>query len=130
RVCEAQQLAAVVALHAMIDVSDGLATDVEKLCAESECGAVLWAEKIPISDAARATKDDWTPLEHALGDGEDFELAFAVSREDAQRLLRDQPVAGVTLSAIGECVGERGLWIEEKGQRRQLAALGWVHEMS
>src|SRR5262249_19248612 len=36
RVCEAQQLAAVVALHAMIDVSDGLATDVEKLCAESE----------------------------------------------------------------------------------------------
>src|SRR5205807_1551314 len=44
RVREAQALAALVPLRAMIDVSDGLATDVAKLCGESGCGAVLWAE--------------------------------------------------------------------------------------
>jgi thiamine-monophosphate kinase len=129
RVREALALAAAAKLKAMIDVSDGLATDVAKLCAESECGAVLWAEGVPISDAAGAMSDGKTPLEHALGDGEDFELAFAASADDGRRLLAEQPVAGLTLAKVGECVAERGLWIEEKGQRRELAALGWVHEM-
>ena len=73
--------------------------------------------------------DGKTALEHALGDGEDFELAFAVTADEAQRLLREQPVPGVTLSAVGECV-ERGLWLEEAGQRRALAAPGWEHEMT
>jgi thiamine-monophosphate kinase len=113
----------------MIDVSDGLATDVAKLCAESDCGAVLWAEGVPISDAARAMKDGKSPLEHALGDGEDFELAFAVRPDEGERLVREQPVPGVTLAKVGECVAARGLWLEEKGQRREIAALGWVHEM-
>src|SRR4051794_14257091 len=72
RVREAQRLATSAALRAMIDVSDGLATDVAKLCAESGCGAVLWAERVPISDAARDMNDGKSPLEHALGDGEDF----------------------------------------------------------
>ena len=82
-----------------------------------------------LSDDARAMRDDKPALEHALGDGEDFELAFAVSPDDAARLLREQPIAGVTLSAVGTCVGERGLWLEADGRRRELPALGWVHEM-
>ena len=44
-------------LHAMIDISDGLAADVRHLCEESDCGAVLRAEAIPIADAARAMND-------------------------------------------------------------------------
>lgn len=129
RVREALALAASVKLEAMIDLSDGLATDVAKLCAESECGAVLWADGIPISDAARAMTGELTPLEHALSDGEDFELAFAVSPADAQRLLREQPITGITLSAVGQCVGEKGLWIEADNHRRELPPLGWVHEL-
>lgn len=128
RVREGLQLAGCVELHAMIDVSDGLAADVEKLCGESGCGAVLWAEAIPVSAAVGEMKDGKSALEHALGDGEDFELVFAVSAEEGRRLVREQPVAGVTLSAIGECVAE-GLWLEEAGRCRPLAALGWVHEM-
>lgn len=128
RVREALRLAEAAELHAMIDLSDGLAADVAKLCAESGCGAVLVAEAVPISDAARDLGDGRSPLEHALGDGEDFELAFAVAADDAARLVREQPVAGVRITAIGEIV-EEGLWLEEGGARRALAASGWEHEL-
>jgi thiamine-monophosphate kinase len=128
RVREALALASDVALHAMIDVSDGLAADVAKLCAESRCGAVLRAENIPISAAARSMADMKSPLAHALGDGEDFELVFAVTPEEGRSLLAGQPIPGITLAAIGECVAE-GLWLEESGTRRPLEAVGYVHAL-
>jgi thiamine-monophosphate kinase len=126
RVREAQQLHGQVALHAMIDVSDGLAADVWHLCEESKCGAVLWADAIPIAEAAHRLTDGRSPLQHALGDGEDFELVFAVSAADARVLLHDQPIPDITLAPIGECV-EQGLWLEEGGQRRPLPPTGYVH---
>jgi thiamine-monophosphate kinase len=128
RVREALALHEAAGLHAMIDVSDGLAADVWHLCEESGGGAVLRAEAIPVSPAALQMNDGRPPLEHALGDGEDFELVFAVSPEDGRRLVETQPVPGVTLSVIGECVAE-GLWLEEQGARRPLAPRGYVHEL-
>lgn len=128
RVREALELHAAVDLHAMIDLSDGLAADVHHLCEESRCGAVLRAEAIPISDDARRMNDARSPLEHALGDGEDFELAFAVAPDDGRRLLATQPVGGITLLHIGEFV-EQGFWIEEAGQRRALQPTGYVHAL-
>lgn len=127
RIREALTLHDAVDLHAMIDISDGLAADVAHLCAESSCGVVLRAESIPIADAARQMGDERTPLEHALGDGEDFELVFAVAPNDAEALLRKPPISGLAL--IGECVAESGLWLEEKGHRRPLPPLGYVHEI-
>jgi thiamine-monophosphate kinase len=128
RVREALAMHAAVPLHAMIDISDGLAADVAHICAESGVGAVLHAEAIPIADAARAMADDRSPLEHALGDGEDFELVFAVAPADAAALLRAPPIPGLTL--IGECIAEPGLWLEEDRQRRPLPPLGYVHGLS
>jgi thiamine-monophosphate kinase len=128
RVREALQLHACTPLQAMIDISDGLAADVGHLCAESGCGAVLRADAIPIADPARQMNDGRTDLEHALGDGEDFELIVAVAPADADRLLATQPIAGITLTAIGECV-EQGLWLEEHGQRRPLPPHGYVHRL-
>lgn len=128
RVREAQSLHRLVDLHALIDISDGLAADVNHICTESHCGAVLDAGRIPIAQAAKQIQDGRPPLEHALGDGEDFELVLAVSPEDGRRLLAEQPVSGLTLVRIGECV-ERGLWVEEQGQRRALAPQGYVHEL-
>jgi thiamine-monophosphate kinase len=116
RVREAQILHTHARLHAMIDVSDGLAADVNHLCEESQCGAVLWADAIPRRENA--------PLEHALSDGEDFELVFAVSPDDGERLLRDQPIPD--LSHIGVCVAS-GLWLEQAGARQPLEPRGWVH---
>lgn len=128
RVREAQQLHALVVLHAMIDLSDGLAADVAHLGTESGCGVVLRADAIPIAADAHRLGDGRSPLEHALGDGEDFELVFAVSPADARTLLDTQPVPGVTLTAIGECVGE-GLWLEEASKRRPLEPCGYVHAL-
>src|SRR5215212_4139056 len=72
RVREALALHQSASLHAMIDLSDGLAKDLHHICAESRCGAVLSADAIPITEAARElSKLDGRPaLEHALTDGE------------------------------------------------------------
>lgn len=129
RVREAMQLHERVSLHAMIDVSDGLAADVNHLCRESRCGAVLFAESIPISMAARTMADDRTSFEHALHDGEDFELVFAVSPDDGRRLLEEQPVPGITIFQLGEFVPE-GLWLETAGRREPLEPRGYVHPIS
>ncbi|AMV25920.1 Thiamine-monophosphate kinase [Gemmata sp. SH-PL17] len=128
RVREALLLHEAVELRAMLDISDGLAADLNHICEESNCGAVLVAEAIPISGAARELShtSGKTPLQHALGDGEDFELVFAVSPTDGAKLLSQPPVPGLT--KIGECV-EAGLWIEENGTRKPLAPTGWVHAL-
>jgi thiamine-monophosphate kinase len=127
RVREALQLHQVADLHAMIDISDGLAADVNHLCSESRCGAVLRAEAIPISAAARSIHDGRS-LDHALSDGEDFELVFALPPAAARQLLQVQPVPGITCVHIGECI-EQGLWLEENGQRQVLEPRGYVHEI-
>lgn len=128
RVREAIQLHELADLHAMIDISDGLAADVHHLCEESRCGAVLRAEAIPVSDAARTLGDGRSPLDHALSDGEDFELVFALPPAEAMRLLQTQPVPGILCVHIGECV-DHGLWLEENGQRHVLAPGGYVHAL-
>lgn len=128
RVREAVALHQAADLHAMIDVSDGLAADIAHVCEESGCGAVLRAESIPIAEAARQMGDGLSPLDRALGDGEDFELVFAVSREDARQLLASAPI-DIPLTHIGECV-ESGMWLEEAGQRRPLDPWGYVHELT
>jgi thiamine-monophosphate kinase len=127
RVREALALQEHARLHAMIDISDGLAADVNHLCEESRCGATLRAESIPVSDAARQMNDGRSPLEHALADGEDFELAFAVAADDGERLLRTQPVPGITLYHVGEFVAGTGITLIEKGERRVLPPTGYTH---
>lgn len=131
RVHEALQLHNRYELHAGIDVSDGLSLDVSRIAEESGCGAVLCEEAIPISpDAAqwaRQLADGSTPLQHALQDGEDFELVLAASPAEARRILAEQPLA-VPLHDIGEFVAEPGLWlIDGAGIRRPLTARGWEH---
>jgi thiamine-monophosphate kinase len=133
RVREALTLHARYELHAGIDVSDGLSLDLAHILEESHCGAVLRAETIPIADDARRLAerlaDGSTPLEHALGDGEDFELILAVPPPEARRMLAEQPV-GVPLSDIGQFVAEPGLSIQDAaGPARPLVPRGWEHRL-
>jgi thiamine-monophosphate kinase len=132
RVAEALLLSERYVLHAGIDVSDGLSIDLARMAQESGCGAVLQIDAIPISDDARRLSregaDGASPLEHALGDGEDFELLMAVSPDEAKKVLADRPL-DVRITDIGEFISERGLWQREKdGPRRKLLAKGWEHE--
>jgi thiamine-monophosphate kinase len=129
RIDEALALHAAAPVHAMIDVSDGLAADVWHICQESGCGAVLRSESIPISDEARSLRDHRPPLVHALEDGEDYELVFALAPDDARSLLAGQPISGITLSHVGECV-EAGLWLEAGSQRQALEPRGYEHQLA
>jgi thiamine-monophosphate kinase len=97
RVTEAIKIAQMVKVHSMIDLSDGLSSDLNRICRQSSVGALINAENIPISQQARKNKE---PLNSALNDGEDFELLFTLSQEDCQRLLEkwDGPTA---ISKIG-----------------------------
>lgn len=120
-------------LHAGIDVSDGLAIDLSRLAEESHCGALVRTDAVPISpDAHRLADrlaDGSTALQHALGDGEDFELILAVPPDTARQLLADQPL-DIPLTAIGEFIDQQGLWqIDAPGLRRPLAASGYEHEL-
>jgi thiamine-monophosphate kinase len=115
-------------LHAGIDCSDGLARDAAHLAHESGCGLVLALGDVPVSAAAaeRGKASGSSALDHALGDGEDFELLLAVPAEEARRLLADQPLAA-RLSRLGEFVREPGFWQKTPAGREPLAITGWEH---
>ena len=131
RVSEAIALHAGYELHAGIDASDGLSLDLARLLEESGCGAVVDTRRVPVSDDARRLADQLadgsTPLDHALADGEDFELILAVPPDAARRMLADRPLE-TPLADIGEVIAEPGLWqAEAGGGRAPLPVRGWEH---
>lgn len=96
RVKEALEITRLARIHSMMDITDGLSTDLNRICMQSEVGAFLEAGKIPISKAATALPD---PLTSALNDGEDFELLFTVAESEWEKLRSFEPVS---LTAIGQ----------------------------
>lgn len=129
RVSEALVLRDNCDLHAMIDVSDGLVADLYHILEESGVGACLDESSIPVSEAADSMNDDRSPLEHALGDGEDFELLFTVSAADGQRLISQNPLP-IQLSHIGEITAADACHIRDSsGKESDLPRLGWSHSV-
>lgn len=126
RVHEAHLLAAHFGarLHAMIDISDGLALDLWRMCQASGAGAQVEEDLVLAAahaDAQHASAADGKPLlEHVLGDGEDHELLLAIARE-----VSDAPVS---LLPIGQVVGTGELrMLHKNGQLRALEPSGYVH---
>src|SRR5213595_3469498 len=117
----------------MIDLSDGLATDLRHLLRAGQVGAELLTSAIPISRAAkRPTAGESAakpPLLAALTDGEDFELLFTALSRDAVPLLEawKKQFPELHLSCIGRITAEPGLTIGDKKGVRPLAAHGYVH---
>ncbi len=133
RVREAEDMIKRASVRTMIDVSDGLAADLHHILdatsqlAKYKCGANIYADRIPIRQAAREMNDGVSPLDHALGDGEDFELLITVPEKDARRLL-ESPPDGVALTHIGEITGDGNCQlIFDNGDKRDLPPVGWKH---
>jgi thiamine-monophosphate kinase len=131
RVNEALWLAEHLNVHAAMDVSDGLSLDLSRMCEASGCGAEIDLRRIPISAAAKelARQDGSSALNHALADGEDFELILAVAQGEADKLLAQQPL-GVRLTQIGRFIAEAGLFsLADDGSRQPLAPRGYEHRL-
>ena len=108
RVAEARALIEVATPHAMIDVSDGLSSDVWHIAEESNVGVTIEADKIPLAPCAVdvAERLGVDPLELALASGEEFELVVAVPKSEVERTAEHvEAVTGTGVTCIGEVVG-------------------------
>ena len=127
RVAEALEIVRIADLHAMMDLSDGLSTDLNRICNQSGVGAMVEASALPISEDARATAD---PLSAALNEGEDFELLFTLSQDQWER-LRAAWRGPVPITEVGRITDAGRMKIRmPDGQIVDLEPGGYEHLMS
>ncbi len=113
-------------VSAMIDISDGLSTDLAHLCAASGVGARLWEERIPGPLPGHGIISREDGLDLALHGGEDYELLFTIPRTLAGRL--NQSYRGIPLACIGETQKSKDLvLIRPDGREEELHPAGWDH---
>ena len=133
RLAEARWLAQEFAIHAMLDLSDGLAGDLRHILNASHVGAELLAASIPVSRAARraskAAPAAKPPLLAALTDGEDFELLFTVAARDAVPVLDAWRARfpALPLTCVGKITSGEGITIRDREGVRPLTGHGYVH---
>jgi thiamine-monophosphate kinase len=133
RIAEARWLAENFPVHALMDVSDGLAGDLPHILRASGVGAELLKSAVPISRAAKENSkrgDAAKPaFVAALTDGEDFELLFTVASKKAVPVLDawKKIFPDVKLSCIGKIIAGEGIRLRDKTGIRPFTAHGYVH---
>jgi thiamine-monophosphate kinase len=124
RVNEALRLSELVEINAMIDISDGLSSDLNRICTQSKVGAIIEADKIPVSQAAKESAE---PLQAALNDGEDFELLFTLTAEQFE-ILKSKWDMAVAVTEVGTITQERQMKIKlPDGEIQELLPAGFDH---
>ena len=108
----------------MIDVSDGLSSEVLHICKQSDMGCVLYEEKIPVNDLARqfAYKLEIDPTACALSGGEDYELVFTLAQSDYDKIILNEQISVIGYITEKE---EGYSFITKGGNKHQLTAQGW-----
>lgn len=115
-------------VHAMMDISDGLSTDLRRLCERSGVGA--YVDNVPVAPSARAAAGALhvDPGEYALAGGEDFELLVAVAPRAFDHLgRRYRAQFGRALERIGKATAESALVARIDGHDKPIVAGGWDH---
>jgi thiamine-monophosphate kinase len=128
RLSEGRYLGASANVRAMMDCSDGLSTDLMRLCESSRVGARI--ESVPVAPAARAAAEalNVNADEYALSGGEDFELIVAVERRAFSHLAaRFEKRFKRTLHRVGVFRAQSGIVLAADGGERELQGTGWEH---
>ncbi|MGB5029968.1 MAG: thiamine-phosphate kinase, partial [Chitinophagaceae bacterium] len=110
----------------MMDISDGLSSEILHICKDSTLGCVLYEEKIPVSEEMKkaAFKFEIDPTACALSGGEDYELLFTVSQSDYDKLVLNEQISVVgymTEPELGAHIITKG------GGKHAITAQGWNH---
>ena len=108
----------------MIDVSDGLSSELLHICKQSRVGCVLYEEKVPVNNLARqfAYKLEVDPTACALSGGEDYELVFTLSQNDYDKIILNEQISTVGYIADAE---EGAIILTKGGNKHNLTAQGW-----
>jgi thiamine-monophosphate kinase len=108
----------------MMDISDGLGSEILHLCRQSELGCVLYEEKIPIAEETRsaAYKFELDPTACALSGGEDYELLFTLPQQDYDKLLLNEQIS--VIGYMTEPEKEKKI-ITKGGNIFDITAQGW-----
>ncbi len=113
----------------MIDISDGLSSEILHICKDSNLGCVLYEEKIPVADEMKkaAYKFEIDPTACALSGGEDYELLFTIPQTDYDKMVLNEEI-----SVVGYMTDvEQGAHIITKGGGKHvITAQGWNHIIS
>ncbi|BAS27233.1 thiamine-phosphate kinase [Limnochorda pilosa] len=130
RVQAGQALAACGAVHAMMDISDGLASEVNHVARESGVGIRVRGGDVPVAPEASEMGRllDADPFPWALSGGEDYELLFTYNPAAEDRVQAALAGAGLRLHVLGEVTRrEEGVTLEREGQLHPLPPAGYVH---
>lgn len=113
----------------MIDVSDGLSTDLNHICEQSRVGAVIYEDKIPLSKELKKAELKKAPLGYALSGGEDYELLFTVKKKNVKNIYNAISRSRLSATMIGEITErKRGiLLVDRKGSQMPLLPTGFNH---
>lgn len=114
-------------VSAMLDISDGLSTDLNHLCRLSSTGAIVYESFLPVDRSLLELDPD--PLGSALNGGEDYQLLFAVPAAKVKRLERNYPKGFAPITCIGRITARQsGIWLVRRdGSQQPLAPRGYDH---
>jgi thiamine-monophosphate kinase len=114
---------------AMIDISDGLSTDLWHILEESRCGAIIHAEAIPIAECVMNLGEEMMidPLAFALHGGEEYELLFTARPENHTQVFELFKTLELQVTNIGHITQGGGLHLERNGSLESLAPSGYEH---
>lgn len=128
---EGKFLAEIGGVHAAIDISDGLSSDLCHILEESRVGAKIYSAKIPISENLRlfCSRFNFDPVQYALEGGEDYSLLITVAPDRAKNIVKKYyDTFNKTLFQIGEITDSNHLELKfPDGKKQIITASGWDH---